>query len=146
MTPPAQDPSAFAAHLAELTFTESVFEAEQLAARLRANGIIAIANARLVREDRGQERMRGFVLVATIDLEGAQALLAADLPPEGPVSSEEIVREMAAMDDDALDEFCRESRFARFEPTCKRGLVWTCRSLVLLIAGLTVWFVVRALR
>jgi hypothetical protein len=88
-------------HLVELVSEPSAHEAEATAAALRAEGVVALANAEPTPPDRHDPRWREqghryFVVVASADLERARALLAGVVPREGDATDEEVERLLAA--------------------------------------------------
>jgi hypothetical protein len=103
---PIDKPSRFEDHMVTLTYTSSAREAKQLAARLREQGIVALANAEPSRARRDrygrlhETVYHPLVAVVSPDLERARAILAAEHPPEGEATLEEIEADLLRPDED----------------------------------------------
>ncbi|HEX6810327.1 MAG TPA: hypothetical protein VF384_01775 [Planctomycetota bacterium] len=144
-----------AKHFVELTNVSSAIEAEQLAARLRHRGVVALANAApLPRTSSGSgvlssEELRPFVAVISTDLDRARAILVEEQKPEGDASREEIERLLA--DEDAIDADwqnvdAKETGLGRFATVCNTILRWGTRVLVLALVLLAAWLVLASLQ
>jgi hypothetical protein len=90
-------------HLVELTTTASVGEANELAARLRRAGIVALANAAPLPREHGwrgsasEQRYRAYVAVLAAEADRARELLYAEHRAEGDATPDEIAAELDAI-------------------------------------------------
>lgn len=141
-------PNDFERQLVELTEVQSVHEAETLAERLRAHGVVALAKVDAVRgfTSRGvpMEYLRSHVVVASTDRERALQLLIDEMPREGALSDEEIERELeqgTGEDDDGAGEEPGASPVAGVQ----RAWVWLARVAIVTFVAAAVVVVLRGL-
>ena len=135
----------------EFTEVGSAREAEELAARLRKHGIVALANAEPLpkrRSARGVE-YRPFVVVLRADVDKAYALLEAWSVAEGHAPRAEIERELREAEEDESDDEVDygptnlERFFARVTRIAGRVVL---AAVVLLALAIVASIIVRAVR
>jgi len=152
---PPSGPSEFAEHLVEFTEAASAREAEELAARLRRHGIVALANAEPLprrRSWRGvamPEEFRPFVVVLRADVDKAHAFLDAETVAEGQTPRAEIERELREAEEDESDDGANigptnlERFFDRVTKMAGRVVL---TAAVLLVLAIVTSIIVKAVR